>query len=259
MNDYIRHDILISKEDLMCKKLKDLVPVKCGYCNKLFHRTKRNILNDAIRRGANIYCSRACGRLKRYTPSRIPVFCKNCNKPFVMKLSQFNKSPNHFCSRSCSGYYNNTHKQYGTRRSKLELYLETELKTLYPNIDFKFNHKDAINSELDIYIPSLKLAFELNGIFHYEPIYGPERLSKIQNNDSRKFQACHENQIELCIIDSSSQKHFKESKSQKYLDIIKSIINTKLAEDGVLETHSFEGAVGFPNQVKCLFDSSSIK
>jgi hypothetical protein len=108
------------------------------------------------------------------------------------------------------------------------MYLENTLIGLYPDIKFKFNCKKEINSELDIYIPELKLAFELNGIFHYEPIYGTDTLSKIQNNDNRKFQACLENNIELCIIDTSKQSYFKESTSKIYLDIIKQIIDNKI-------------------------------
>ena len=81
--------------------------------------------------------------------------------------------------------------------------------------------------ELDIYIPSLKLAFELNGIYHYEPIHGSDKLNKIQNNDNRKFQACAEQGISLCIIDTSSQSYFKENTSEKFLKIIINIINSK--------------------------------
>ena len=90
-----------------------------------------------------------------------------------------------------------------------------------------FNDKQTINSELDIYIPSLKLAFELNGIYHYEPIHGQHKFNQIQNNDNRKFQACLENNIELCIIDSSGLKYNKPEKFKKYFDIIKAIINSK--------------------------------
>lgn len=93
--------------------------------------------------------------------------------------------------------------------------------------------KDTINGELDIYIPSLKLAFELNGIFHYEPIYNQLQLEKTQNNDQRKFQACLEKGIELCIIDVSKQKYFKESTSQQYLKIITDIINQKTPRKGI--------------------------
>jgi hypothetical protein len=103
--------------------------------------------------------------------------------------------------------------------------LEAQLTTLYPTLDILYSDKTTINSELDIYIPSLRLAFELNGIFHYEPIYGEDKLTQITNNDNRKFQACLEQAIQLCIIDTSGQKYFKESTSQKYLDIITTIIN----------------------------------
>lgn len=81
---------------------------------------------------------------------------------------------------------------------------------------------------LDIYIPSLKLAFELNGIFHYKPIFGNDKLTKTQNNDNKKLQACLEQNIELCVIDVSSQKYFKQNTSQKYLDIIIDIIKQKI-------------------------------
>lgn len=143
-------------------------------------------------------------------------------------MAQIRVSPNHFCTQSCSATYNNQHKRYGTRRSKLEEYLEKEL-TLEYSTEMHFNRKDTINSEIDIYIPELKLAFELNGIFHYEPIYGPDKLCKIQNNDNRKFQACLEKGIELCIVDTSALKYFKPANAKVYLDIIKSIIKKRQA------------------------------
>lgn len=86
----------------------------------------------------------------------------------------------------------------------------------------------SINSELDIYIPSLSLSFELNGIFHYEPIYGIDKLEKIKNNDNRKLQACIEKKIEFCILDISGSKHFKPERDKKYLDIVRNIILDKI-------------------------------
>ena len=111
--------------------------------------------------------------------------------------------------------------------SKLERWLQEQLPKLYPDLEFHFNRTDAINGELDIYIPGLKLAFELNGIFHYEPIYGPEKLDKMQTNDARKFQACLERGIELCIVDVSRMIHFKEKGALKYLDVIQRVLSRK--------------------------------
>jgi hypothetical protein len=202
-------------------KATDKLPFQCECCEKTFFNIKKEVkkvLNNhpAIKLK---YCSITCRTKKN--DKRILICCKQCNKKFKGHNNDY------FCSQSCAATYNNTHKTTGNRRSKLEKYLETELIKLYPDLEILFNNKTIINSELDIYIPSLKLAFELNGIFHYEPIYGENKLQQIQNNDNRKFQACIEHDIELCIIDTSQQKYFKEQTAKKYLLIITEIINNR--------------------------------
>jgi DNA-binding XRE family transcriptional regulator len=209
-------------------KDNEMITFKCPGCNELFKRKRRNMKNPA-RVPTKLYCcSPKCMSLT--LGSIVQVICKQCNSEFTKRSSQISKTPNNFCSKSCAATYNNTHKTTGTKRSKLEVWLEKKLTEKYGELFFDFNKKTAINSELDIYSPSLKLAFELNGIFHYEPIYSEEKLKQIQNNDGRKFQACIENGIELCIIDTSKQSYFKESTSQKYLDIICNIVDNKIAE-----------------------------
>jgi hypothetical protein len=193
----------------------------CKHCSKSFLRELRQ-----IKPNRTTFCSSECSH-KSSVKSQT-VCCLNCGIYFTKKYTEIIKRANHFCTQSCSATYNNTHKTKGFRRSKIEIWLEEKLTKLY-DIPIIFNGKEAINSELDIYIPSLKLAFELNGIFHYEPIYGLEKLSQIQNNDSRKFQACLEQGIELCIIDTSNLKHFKEQKAEFFLELIQKIISTKLS------------------------------
>jgi hypothetical protein len=173
-----------------------------------------------------LFCDQKC--FHDYNNCKEKLICCQCGVEFLKSLSQLKKTKNSFCSQSCAATYNNTHKTKGNRRSKLETWLEEQLTILYPNLEILYSNKTTINSELDVYIPLLNLAFELNGIFHYEPIFGESKLNQIQNNDSRKFQACLENGIELCIIDTSQHKYVKPSTSQKYLDIIIHLVNFKL-------------------------------
>ena len=208
-------------------KSRDTLKLLCYECNTIFPQVKREITYELKhQRGRCRFCSRGCWYQNQKTC--LELKCKECNKEFTRNKSQIKKTKNSFCSRSCAATYNNTHKTKGTRRSKLEVYLEKRLTEIYPNLEILYSDKKAINSELDFYFPLLKLAFELNGIFHYEPIFGESKLDQIQNNDHRKFQACLEQGIELCIIDSSGQKYFKESTSQKYLDIITNLVNSKI-------------------------------
>jgi hypothetical protein len=221
--------MITSQEEFEKARSRDLIELKCEKCNNPFKREKHYV-QSYIKKGMKNFCSLKCMNLN--TLSKIIAPCGWCGKEVKRVLNQVQKSKSGkiFCDHTCACSYTSTHKTKGVRRSKLEIYLESKLQYQYPKLEIHFNRKDAINSELDIYIPKLKLAIELNGIFHYEPIYGKEKLQQIQNNDNRKFQACLEKQIELCIIDSSKLSYFKEQNAKPYLDIITNIINNKMAQ-----------------------------
>ena len=213
-------------------KPTDKLSCECEYCHHLFTKEKRYIKrrlaspNHPLYKHVADFCSEKCRDASN--KNKVDLTCDTCGNSISKVPSQIH--PHNFCSQSCAATYQNTHKTTGIRRSKLEKYLEEQLALQYPSLEIHYNKTDAINSELDIYIPSLKLAFELNGIFHYEPIFGAERLSKIQNNDQRKFQACLERGIEMCSIDASGFKNFKPDKALKYLHIILAIIKLKCGE-----------------------------
>lgn len=209
--------------------------LKCCWCDKEYEVSstkKAKSLYHYNREGVKYYCSPECRFAARGRSKILSVKCTNCGKVFKpsTKKDKRCKSSNRFCCHSCAATYNNKHKTTGNRRSKLEKWLEEKLSTLYPNLEIKYCDKTAINSELDIYIPSLKLAFELNGIYHYEPIHSQNKLEQIQRNDANKFQLCQENNISLCVIDTSQQKYVTEKYSIKYLDIITKIIEQNKKE-----------------------------
>lgn len=207
----------------------------CMHCNKEFEVSAQRCSKAKSEYkiyGLKYYCSENCRLAGRGRSKIEAVTCANCGKTFqpTNKPKARAKSTNRFCSCSCAASYNNKNKTTGTRRSKLEKWLEEKLSTLYPTLEIKYCDKTAINSELDIYIPSFKLAFELNGIYHYEPIHGQNKLEQIQRNDANKFQLCQENNISLCIIDTSQHKYVTEKSSKKYLDIIVEIIEQNKKE-----------------------------
>jgi hypothetical protein len=151
------------------------------------------------------------------------VQCTQCGIKFDKYPNQIKKTINNFCSSSCAAIYNNTHKTNGIRRSKLEKWIEDQLKTTFPNLAIKFNDIETIGLELDIYIPDLRLAFELNGIFHYKPIY--KNYLKTINNDQKKIQICADKGINLIVIDISEQIKFTEQSSYRYFNHIIDNIN----------------------------------
>lgn len=222
---------LFDIENLLQYNRTDNLPFECEWCSKTFYckaifvrvRTMNGKTNKMK------FCSKECQTLAQI--KIIKTNCGQCGKQVEIIPSQKKKSKsgNSYCSQTCAAIYNNAHKTTGTRRSKLEKWVEEQFSLKYPNLEVFYNDKTTINSELDVYVPRLKIAIELNGIFHYEPIYGQDKLSSIQNNDGRKFQACLEKTIELVIIDVSSLKQFKPEKATKYWTIIQTIIDGKLS------------------------------
>lgn len=205
-------------------KWNDVLKCLCEQCNQPYLRIKKEInyaLNGKGNKGK--FCSQQCKKTKQTT--KIEVTCLNCQNTFLKILGETKRTTNHFCCRSCSATYKNSHKTHGNRRSKLEVFLEERLSQTFSQFIFEFNHKTIIKSELDIYIPTLQLAFELNGIFHYKPIFGEKKFNQIQKNDLLKIQRCDSNQIQLYIINTSSMQIFSKKSAESFYITIVDIIN----------------------------------
>ena len=222
-------------EEFKKYKGKDLVPFDCAECKERYCVVQRNCRRLFYSDHKNNYCSIECRKKAATTSVTVP--CGNCKKPVTRVLNAYKAAKRHvFCDHSCAATYNNTHKTTGNRRSKLEAFLEEQLGIIYPNLVIIANGKEAIESELDFYFPELRFAIELNGIFHYEPIYGQHKLEQIRNNDNQKMIRCYERGIELMVLNVSDYKKFNTSSAQKYLEIVKDQLDSIMQRKEAVQT-----------------------
>lgn len=214
--------------------------IACDNCGSLHYKAQCEILKG-LRRDKKFFCSRECHH--KYHSTTQEVKCANCGVSFSKLPSQIAKTNNNFCSKSCAATFNNKHKKFGNRRSKIELLIEQMLLAEYPELLFYCNQKDVIGSELDFYFPSLKLAVQIQGPLHYQPIYGQTKLDQIQSMDKEKRAACQAQNIKLIELDYSNDKYLNKERIEERLSQIKTI----LAEEAVIETDTLASTTSFPN------------
>jgi hypothetical protein len=99
---------------------------------------------------------------------------------------------------------------------KMESFAKEIIEEIFDEIFVKMRPKWLEGLELDIYNEKLKIAFEYNGIQHYEYVpYFHRQESKFikqQENDKKKIKLCKENNIKLIIIpyDKVTEINLKE-------------------------------------------------
>lgn len=169
-----------------------------------------------------------CG--KTYQDLQIPqeTICEFCSRKTYKLPCQIRQNKHHFCSLSCSSKYMQQNKSTGVNKSKMEIYLRGKIENKYKSLKPSFNSRKLFGMELDIYISQLNIAFEINGIFHYKPIFGIEKLVKTQTKDKIKQEECKKLGIDLFVIDITTMNVFNEKKADYFCKRIFSEIDKRI-------------------------------
>lgn len=226
--------MLITNDEIDKLKSRELVPLECEICNSTFYKTKSLVMRGLKGTRSVSVCSEECRKKligKRQFHGYVNLQCEYCKKEFQRKRVVYNKinikqNKIAVCSRKCASLWQHKNGLYTTNchRSKLEKWIEQKLKLDFPNLEILFNNKTTINGELDIYIPTFELAFEINGTYHYEPIFGETVFQKRKKKDIEKIEECEFKKIELYVINTRNQR-FDEKSSFKFYDFIKEKID----------------------------------
>lgn len=162
--------------------------------------------------------------IEKNTKTRVEFICPVCGKILMVTENEFKKRK--YCGGTCRNKINN--KQIFGTRSKAEVYLEETLKNEFPNLVMSFNNREILNGkELDVYIPSLELAIEWNGIHHLKKIRDDESFEKRKNKDNQKIVECFELGVELYVVkDLTSSKKFIREETEKIIKFVKEKIRT---------------------------------
>ncbi len=202
----------------------------CDHCNENFEVTpKQWTARRSLKKaeGMRTFCGRAC-QLKgmgREVKTIIKCNCEECGNDLERSSTNKRRYPLSFCDPSCAITYKNKLRQ-GHSRSKLEVYLEERLLEEFSFLNFLFNDRQKIGLELDIYLPELNLAFEINGIFHYLPIFGQKKLEETQERDFLKNRFCSELGIKVVTIDVRKMQFNLKSGAPIFDHISEEILKT---------------------------------
>lgn len=157
-----------------------------------YHRKKGERRGKPPRPSSSLFIGPVAPKTPRSKPIILTLKCGGCGKDVQRRKSELLKSKHGipYCTKSCrmKHYNENILKPSSCHRSKAEDILLELIRHDFPTLDIKPNNRDVVPGglEIDIYLPTLKLAIELNGPVHYLPIYGEERLESVKNKDARK-------------------------------------------------------------------------
>ena len=172
----------------------------CPHCKKIeLSKEKTKTTEEYVRQAKRLY-----GDLYDYTETeysgsdkKVRIKCNQCGKYFEIEANS------HLQGHGCPNHYRN--------KSKLEEEIANYIKSLTNNLVIENYRGNKDIKELDIYVPSLNFAVELDGLYWHNELNQPK------NYHLNKTIACEKNNIHLF--------HIFEDEWLYKQDIVKSMLN----------------------------------
>lgn len=152
---------------------------------------------------------------------KIKKKCPYCNKTF--ETSYYH--PQKYCKSQECIYKHVLATRVLTRRSKSEIRLERLLSKVFDGV--VGNDRKVLGGlQLDIVLRKHRIVVEWDGVFHWKPIFGEEKLKSNQEHDQRKTKALLSKDWSIIRVkDNDSESATKEFIRNKFRRIVHLIRN----------------------------------
>lgn len=192
--------------------------LNCLYCKQEVLKYKSEIRKNPDKIFCNSQCSANFMHLTYRQPfaKTIVLECHFCNSIFerIQHKTTQGKTGKFFCSAKCSSTYLGTQSK-NFERSFMELYIQQKIELNFPYLTLIIGDTKQCNGlQLDLYLPELNFAIEINGPIHYINFFGDEYLKSVQERDQRKETICKNKKLLLQIVKCSG--NFKISKAENH-------------------------------------------
>lgn len=179
----------------------------CPLCANQVISEKKKLTQDEFISKAKIIHS------DKYDYSKVEyVDCKTKIKIICPTHGEFRQYPSYHLSGNGCPFCNESHIEREVKNTLEKHKIEFNRKKHFPWL------KNKQEMELDFYLPTVKVAIEVQGRQHYEPVsFGSKNNDKIQQRfneqierDKKKKKLCEEHGIKMIYIDFNEEKDIEK-------------------------------------------------